>query len=133
MRVNVYSQELTDEITLVNKRGTNDEGDPEDFYGVRLFLHSPELLHHTPTDDDRSAVTIWLPKSQERRTSLVNTLNMLADMVDNAPGAQIKKREPLANVLGDVVWHELGQTVSAEARAMLLVRLERIVRDRGAS
>ena len=28
---------------------------------VRLYLHSSPLLHHTPQDDDRSAITLWLP------------------------------------------------------------------------
>ena len=55
MRIHVYSQELTDEIAVVQKTA---EG--RVYRGLRLFLRSPECLHHTGTDDDRSAVTLWV-------------------------------------------------------------------------
>jgi hypothetical protein len=58
MRVNVYSQELTKEVSIVEKVAA-DTGIKH--YGVRLYLHSPDLLHHTKEDDDRSAVTFWVP------------------------------------------------------------------------
>jgi hypothetical protein len=54
MRVNVYNEELTDEVSVV-KTTANDQT----FYGVRIWLRSPSELHNLPTDDDRSAVTIW--------------------------------------------------------------------------
>lgn len=57
MRINVYSQELTKEVTLVSK--TDERGNVH--HGVRIFFMSPEILHHTADDDDRSAVTFWLP------------------------------------------------------------------------
>jgi hypothetical protein len=57
MRINVYSQELTKEVSLVSK--TDERGNTH--YGVRMFLASPDILHHTPDDDDRSAVTFWIP------------------------------------------------------------------------
>jgi hypothetical protein len=57
MRINVYSQELTKETKLVSK--VSSEGIT--YYGVRLYLASPNVLHNTPTDDDRSAITFWIP------------------------------------------------------------------------
>ncbi|HEY4723498.1 MAG TPA: hypothetical protein VII92_16705 [Anaerolineae bacterium] len=81
MRVNVYSQELTDEIKLIHKESNTGIV----YWAVQLMLHSSGMLHHPPEDDDRSAVTIWLPKSQHRREVLADTLNALATMVRRAP------------------------------------------------
>ena len=93
MRVNVYSQELTSEVKLVEKEGVNSDGDKEVFHGVRLFLHSPEQLHDTPNDDDRSAITLWLPKSSARRFELAEALYNMADLVDaQANTAQNEER-----------------------------------------
>lgn len=61
MRINIYSEELTDEITVVTK--TDDKGDT--FYGVRIMLLSSNALHHSDADDDRSAVTIWLSEEDQ--------------------------------------------------------------------
>jgi hypothetical protein len=60
MRINVYSQELTPEVGLTTK--TADTGIT--YYGIRMILASPDKLHHTPTDDDRSAITFWLPDGE---------------------------------------------------------------------
>lgn len=75
MRINIYSQELTDDVEIVSKDGvvcSKESGDDEDtvFYGVRFYLHSPDELHDDDDDDDRSAVTFWLPKSRRRREEL---------------------------------------------------------------
>lgn len=72
MRINVYSQELTSEILSVRQNG---------FTAVRWFLHSSPMLHHRPDDDDRSAVTIWLPKSLARREEVARTLEAMAKLV----------------------------------------------------
>ena len=61
MRINVYSQELTKEVTVVNKKAV-DTGIT--YHGIRLYLHSPDLLHHTEEDDDRSAITFWIPHAE---------------------------------------------------------------------
>lgn len=58
MRINVYSQELTKEVTVIEKTSA-DTGATH--YGVRLYLASPDILHHTADDDDRSAITFWIP------------------------------------------------------------------------
>lgn len=81
MRINIYSQELTNQIALVHKDGLNAEGEPETFYGVRFYLVSAETLHHTEKDDDRSAVTFWLPKSETRKEALEVAFQTAALMV----------------------------------------------------
>lgn len=58
MRINVYSQELTREVTHISSVA-RDTGIVH--YGVRFWLASPEVLHHTAEDDDRSAITFWVP------------------------------------------------------------------------
>lgn len=55
MRVNVYNEELTNEVVIVEKVANTGRK----FYGVRFLLKSPRELHHEKEDDDRSAVTIW--------------------------------------------------------------------------
>jgi hypothetical protein len=68
MRLNVYSDELTDRVEVVNK--TTSAGD---FIGVRLFIETPITLKNqhgmkqvvrgpsepVDGDDDSSAVTLW--------------------------------------------------------------------------
>lgn len=83
MRINVYSQELTNEVKLIDKVSNTGLK----YHAVQLMLHSSDKLHHPPADDDRSAVTIWLPKSQARRDALANTLHRMAVAVTNAPPA----------------------------------------------
>jgi hypothetical protein len=56
MRINIYSEELTDRVEQVEKTV-----DGTVFYGVRFYLKSPPDLHSTPEDDDTSAVTFWAP------------------------------------------------------------------------
>lgn len=81
MRINVYSQELTEETTLIFKESNTGAR----YHAVQLMLHSTPKLRHTPQDDDRSAVTIWLPKSEERRESLARALERMAHLVREAP------------------------------------------------
>lgn len=80
MRINVYSQELTNEVNLLEKESNTGLV----YSAVQLMLHSSPMLHHPPADDDRSAVTIWLPKSQRRREELAETLKLMADLVMSA-------------------------------------------------
>ena len=77
MRINVYSQELTSEVERVKKEvGANI------FEGARIYLRSPTELHHTPDDDDRSAITFWLPMSPTRRSEMAKAFIKLAMMFD---------------------------------------------------
>jgi hypothetical protein len=81
MRVNVYSQELTSEVVLINKKSNTGLT----YSAVQIVLHSSDKLHHPPQDDDRSAVTFWLPKSSERRLEFAKTLRQMAEIVETAP------------------------------------------------
>lgn len=89
MRINVYSQELTDEVQTETK--TSNTG--RVYTAVRIMLHSSERLHHPPADDDRSAVTFWLPRSPERRESLARAFErMAAEVRAAAPEADTGPR-----------------------------------------
>ncbi len=81
MRINVYSQELTSETKLISKESNTGLV----YSAVQLMLHSSPMLHHPPADDDRSAVTIWLPKSRDRRVELAEALEEMARLVRIAP------------------------------------------------
>ena len=80
MRINVYSQEITNEVVTIEKKSNTGLI----YSAVQLILHSSPLLHHPPQDDDRSAVTFWLPKSKERREQFAVALEKMANEVRNA-------------------------------------------------
>jgi len=91
MRLNIYSQELildddlprcnSPRIQLVTKEA--DTG--VTYSAVRMYLHSSEMLHRPPEDDDRSGITFWLPKSPSRREMLAAQFRALAELVTQAP------------------------------------------------
>lgn len=81
MRINVYSQELTDEVIHVEKSSNTGVT----YHAAQLILHSSEKLHHPPMDDDRSAVTFWLPKSQHRREEMARAFEAIAEIFRTAP------------------------------------------------
>ena len=81
MRINVYSQELTDEVILVEKKSNTEVV----YHAAQLILHSSERLHHPPADDDRSAITFWLPKSYARRESMAKAFEEIARIFREAP------------------------------------------------
>lgn len=81
MRINVYSQELTDEVIMIEKKSNTDIV----YHAAQLILHSSEKLHHPPEDDDRSAVTFWLPKSKENREKFAKAFEELARIFREAP------------------------------------------------
>ncbi|MDE2434760.1 MAG: hypothetical protein KGM49_00735 [Sphingomonadales bacterium] len=80
MRINVYSQELTPEVLLIEKESNTGLV----YSAVQMILHSSDRLHHPPADDDRSAVTFRLPKSKERRKELADTFREMANLVSKA-------------------------------------------------
>lgn len=80
MRINVYSQELTSEVNVLEKQSNTGLV----YSAVQLMLHSSPMLHHPPEDDDRSAVTFWLPKSQDRREALAKAFEDMAARVREA-------------------------------------------------
>lgn len=80
MRINVYSQELTNEVNTVEKVSNTGLT----YSAVQIMLHSSPMLHHPPEDDDRSAVTFWLPKSRRRREELAQAFEYMATAVREA-------------------------------------------------
>lgn len=80
MRINVYSQELTNEVIVIEKESNTGLV----YSAVQIILHSSDKLHHPPEDDDRSAVTFWLPKSRKRRVELADTFRRMALEVELA-------------------------------------------------
>lgn len=58
MRINVYAEELRNEVEVITKKAENTG---ITFYGIRVYLESPSCLHNTEKDNDRSAITFWVP------------------------------------------------------------------------
>lgn len=88
MRINVYAEELTDEVELVTK--TVDPGTDQErvFYGLRWFQHSSDKLHYSPDDDDRQAITIWVPwrrKTGHQIEWTADVLRKLAALAESIP------------------------------------------------
>lgn len=90
MRINVYAEELTDEVEIVVKNVTDDENGTRTFYGLRFYLKSPDDLHHSDEDDDRSAITIWGGDNVNMDNFfqlIVNLRTAAIDVVDLVDGA----------------------------------------------
>lgn len=83
MRINVYSQELITDDACIDTVQQREAGTGRIYDAVRLYLHSSERLHHTPDDDDRSAITFWLPSSPERRERVAEMFEGLALQIRN--------------------------------------------------
>lgn len=81
MRINVYSQEhdLTTPPALVSK--TDENGNLH--YGIRLFQDGSPRLHNDPNDDDRQAITFWLPKSHAKRLQLADQFSVMEELIEN--------------------------------------------------
>lgn len=86
MRINVYNEEITGEVTVIEKTAW-DTG--VKFTGIRMFLASPDALHSGPEDDDRSAITFWFPTGDE--TARGGVQHMFATM-----HSECDEREPIA-------------------------------------
>lgn len=87
MRMNIYSQELTSEVTLIEKVAETGIT----YYGVRMYLASPSILHHTTDDDDRSAITFWIPNAMKfDKSDLAHVLQQAADLAINSPDSEVK-------------------------------------------
>lgn len=81
MRINVYSQELTDEVIYTSKKSNTGRT----YSAVQLILHSSDKLHHPPADDDRSAITFWMPGSIDRREAMAIAFERIAELFRKAP------------------------------------------------
>lgn len=73
MRVNVYNEELLDEVEVVRITPRPNRT----FIGVRFMLASSEKLHHTAEDDDRSAVTFWFGSYERAHRMLDRVIEAL--------------------------------------------------------
>lgn len=93
MRMNIYAEELTDETELVEKDVTDEEFGTRTFYGIRLFLHSPDQLHHSAEDDDRSAITIWVKWTRKGGSDFSTVDALLRNMKAQATKACIDSRQ----------------------------------------
>jgi hypothetical protein len=80
MRINIYSQEITSDVQRLEKKSNTGLV----YSAIQFMLHSSEKLHQSPGDDDRSAVSFWLPRSQERREDLARTFEVAATMIRQA-------------------------------------------------
>ena len=78
MRINVYSQELTSEVLSISKASNTGIM----YKAVQFVLHSSPMLHQPPQDDDRSAVTFWLPQSQQGLEDFKSALRQALTMVE---------------------------------------------------
>lgn len=82
MRINLYSQELTDQVEVVANQADDGLGPYGPvFYAARLKLHSPAQLH----PDDQSGITFWLPKSAERREQMAKAFEEIARIYRESP------------------------------------------------
>lgn len=82
MRINVYSQELTDQVEHVATQADDGIGPYGPVYhAARLMLHSPASLHA----DDQSGITFWLPKSSDRREQMAQAFERIAAIFREAP------------------------------------------------
>lgn len=84
MRVNVYAEEITDKIEIIEKNTADGK-----FTGLRFYLELPVTIRnahgatavyrgpfmHRPGDDDSSAVTFW--GKRDLRDTLRKALQML--------------------------------------------------------
>lgn len=83
MRINVYAEELTTDVVIIRKAPEN-HPDVE-FRGVRMYLASPAELHDGADDDDRSAITVWVPwtrKGGHKPDVVTALLRKMADALD---------------------------------------------------
>lgn len=83
MRINIYAEELTSEIEIVTKTVNDDKFGERTFYGFRIFLVSPDVLHHSKKDDDRSAITFWVKWTKDKG----NDFSVIEELLDNLNGA----------------------------------------------
>ena len=89
MRINVYSQELTPEGQVDAKKSNTGIV----YRAVRLMLHSSPMLHHPPADDDRSAITFWLPSSKARCEEIAEAFDEIARRFREGPPARVESAD----------------------------------------
>lgn len=91
MRINVYAEELPDlpkpDESTVGKRPPMEvvikTVNQQLFYGIRLYLKSAPELHYGNSDDDRSAITFWVPWTKAKGNDPTGLLLILNQMYDD--------------------------------------------------
>jgi len=94
MRVNVYAEEMTEDMEIITKVIEGHE-----FTALRLYLHLPVTLPsgeqakgpfmHHPGDDDSSAVTFW--GKQDLRVVLRKALSLLDEHYAKRNAARVRQ------------------------------------------
>lgn len=95
MRINVYAEEITGETAVVIKVPENQGGTP--FYGIRMYLDSPSVLHRTEDDDDRSAITLWVPWTRDGG----HDFSRIRELLDNLDDELTRAEEQEEDRVGD--------------------------------
>lgn len=86
MRINVYNEEITNDFEFVEKHVTETG---KTYYGFRFMLKSAPELHNTPTDDDRTAVTIWFGTREKAKDWLNRAWEFVSEQIEIAAGQDI--------------------------------------------
>lgn len=106
MRINVYAEELTERVEIVEK-----EVDGKHFYGIRLYLYLPTsimgkppdeqhysgknirgpFIHHEG-DDDSSAITFWIPWTKEKGNDFTALSKVFGQLFDRLAKAREKEQ-----------------------------------------
>lgn len=114
MRVNVYGEELTDRIELVEKQ-VDESGEVYTFYGLRLWLKFPNQdwwIHRKVAgelDDDSTAITIWAMSKEKLQLTLDRMSSVLQGTYDEYGIHPIEQPiEDWRNVRPGSSLHELG-------------------------
>ena len=58
------------------------------YSAVRIYFHSTPMLHNDENDDDRSAITFWLPADMRKRQLLADLFKNMASTVIAARSEQ---------------------------------------------
>ena len=142
MRINVYAEEITDRVELVEKNG---------FTGVRFYLHLPVSLQTPPVqlggapgitqvqgpfvhhrnDDDSAAVTFW--GKRELRKALEQAIAVLDEQEEGKRGVkvgvQIATIYPMLEQMADLFAQ--GPQIGPMNRRDFLQTLEKVIRLTG--
>jgi hypothetical protein len=95
VRINIYEEELTDEVRVVS---TVAENTGITYYGTRFYLKSAPELHDTVDDDDRSAVTFWFGRRELCEAFANRCARLLRDPLDDLyPGSTKETRKETLN------------------------------------
>jgi len=117
MRVNVYAEEMTDRIEIIEK-----EIDGNKFEAIRFYLELPATVKgkqyqgpfmHRPGDDDSAAVTFW------SRGKLRKMLQKAIDVLDEHHAAKAKariRRNPIVGGMSETQAERILEEMREEER-----------------